>query len=491
MKQTNSQNPQATSQEDNLPFDPAWYMIRLHARLRRSEQKRNSGVKKQLCRLAGKVTRWSNSALIRLAVWDAANPWLDKQGVQAIRQERAKLLDALSGRIKLSANGAKLYLGELSPGCAICMAGYWGCNYINGRCQRTCFYCMRYHSMLTEPDCRTDSFSFRSPAEHINYLKTFRIKGVGFSGGEPLLAPERLLSHIVAIRREFGPSMYLWMYTNGDLVNREILSELKAVGLNEMRFDLSARDYEMSPLRLAREYIPTVTVEIPAIPEDFPVLRELLGELQAIGVNHLNLHQLVAARRNWRAYCQRHYHFSIQQLPTVYESELCALRLLLYACEQQLRLPINYCSYAYRSRYYARALRLRSALVAVSDTEEITEAGYIRAFWVSDTTERIQELVQRLQSERVEPKLWKVDHEHGGVAVHGSLLPYVNWPSARLTTRYYQAAVSLREPALGFNPDNLKVERNLVRTEPAACDGKPVLSPSKYEKLETGLAAVV
>lgn len=83
-------------------------------------------------------------------------------------------------------------------------------------------------------------------------MKTFNIKGVGFSGGEPLLVGDRLLAHISAIRQELGESIYLWMYTNGDMVNREVLQKLRAAGLDEIRFDLSARSYNLDPVILAK-----------------------------------------------------------------------------------------------------------------------------------------------------------------------------------------------------------------------------------------------
>lgn len=477
-------------QTDKLPFAPAWSAIKLHGRLRRSEQK-SQGLKRVLRRQTARITRQLSSILIQSAVPGATNPWFSEQEAETARHERAELLERLSGRVNISANGAKLHLGPLSPGCAICMEGYWGCNYINGRCQRNCFYCLRYHSMRAEPDCSTDGFSFKSPQEHIQYLKTFRIKGVGFSGGEPLLAFDRLVSHITAIRQEFGPGMYVWMYTNGDLVNRERLQILKNAGLNELRCDLSARGYDVTPLALAREYIPTVSVEIPAIPEDFSLLKESLEQMQAIGVNHLNLHQLLAGERNWRAYCARRYHFSIQQMPAVHESEMCALRLLLHACEQGLRVPINYCSYAYRFRYYGRTLRSRAALVAVEDQEEITEAGYIRLCSISDTAEQLQALVRRMERAQVNPKLWKVDREHGSVTLHSSLLSHVDWTSARPIIQYYAAYVTLQEPSAGFSPGNLKVTRHLVRTEQHTPTDNLSFPPSKHEKLEAGLADVV
>jgi hypothetical protein len=143
---------------------------------------------------------------------------------------------------------------------------------------------------------------------HVEFIKTFGIKGVGFSGGGPLLVKERLLSHIKAIRMEFGHSIYVWMYTNGDLADHEALMKLGDAGLNEIRFNLSPREYDLSPVITARKYIPTVTVEMPAIPEDIELVKSLLAEMQSVGIDFLNLHQLSLESQNWRELLERHYH---------------------------------------------------------------------------------------------------------------------------------------------------------------------------------------
>jgi len=39
------------------------------------------------------------------------------------------------------------------------------------------------------------------------------------------------------------------MYSNGDLVNKEKLIALKKAGLNEVRFDIAARKYDLNAVR--------------------------------------------------------------------------------------------------------------------------------------------------------------------------------------------------------------------------------------------------
>jgi pyruvate formate-lyase activating enzyme-like uncharacterized protein len=381
--------------------------------------------------------------------------WFSEEEAELANQQRNKLLDALSGWVRYSSRRNKPHSGPLSPGCLICGSGGWGCNYINGLCTRRCFYCPQDRKRVEERPSQTDGFTLKDPTDHVQFLKAFHIKGVGFSGGEPFLMPDRLLAHIQAIRKEFGDTIYLWVYTNGDRLTRPALARLREAGLNEIRLDLSARRYDLSPLALARKYIPTVTVEIPAIPEDFGLVKGLLGRLEARGVKYLNLHQLHASRFNYKALLRRGYHFLHQPLLPIFESEICALKLLGYARDRRVALPINYCAAAYKGRFHARNSRQRRARLFHQGHEEITAAGYIRTFRVSDSTNKIALMARRLQKARCPSDSWKRNEKRTEVAIRSALLPYVDWSSADVALLYFAPGVGLGDPAEGISKDNL------------------------------------
>jgi uncharacterized protein len=391
--------------------------------------------------------------------------WFSEEEANVATQQRNELLVALSGWVSYSFQHSKPHSGPLSPGCLICGSGGWGCNFINGLCTRHCFYCPQDRSMKEERESNTDRITFKNPAEHISFLKIFQIRGVGFSGGEPLLVLDRLLSHITAIRQEFWNSLYLWMYTNGDGMDRSALKKLQDAGLNEIRFNLSARKYDLAPVVLSKEYIPTVTVEIPAIPEDFDLLKDMVGEMESAGVNFLNLHQLDANEYNYKALSQRNYHFLHQPLIPVFESELCALKLLVFAREHGVQLPINYCCSAYKDRFQGRDRRTRQSRVILKGFEEITSAGYIRSFWVRDFRDKIESMVRRLEEAHCPAGLWQCDEKKTEVAIHSDLLPYVDWSSADVTIMYLQPGVGLKKPDDGIIEGNLVPKNSMVYNE--------------------------
>lgn len=388
--------------------------------------------------------------------------WFSEEEAERAKEQRNKLLKSLSGWITQSFQGTKLHSGPLSPGCSICGNGGWDCNYITQKCSRKCFYCPQDRQVKDESGSISEGFAFQDPMAHISYLKTFQIKGVGFSGGEPLLVLDKLLAHIRAIQREFGSSIYLWVYTNGDFVDSGSLEKLRDVGLDEIRFDLSARDYDLSPVVLSKEYIPTVTVEIPALPEDYDRLKDLLPEMEAIGVNHLNLHQLTTTEHNYKALSQRDYHFlHIPRIP-VFESEICALELLLFARQNQIMLPINYCCQVYKNRFQGRDIRARKARIILNGYEEITGAGYIRLLTVPGSTDKIESLAKCLVENRCSSSLWQCNDKRTEIAIHSSLLPYVDRSSYDLSIFYLDPRIKLKNESAGIFEENIAPDNKLV-----------------------------
>jgi uncharacterized protein len=388
--------------------------------------------------------------------------WFSEEEAREANRERNELLTALSGRITSDCQDSKPHTGPLSPGCLICGEGSWGCNYVNGLCTQQCFYCPQDRTMGEERLPVTDGWMFKNPEDHVRYLRTFKIKGVGFSGGEPLLVLNKVLAHIEAIRKAFGESMYLWMYTNGSRADCSALGDLQRAGLDEIRFDVAARNYDLAPVALAKEYLSTVTVEIPAIPEDLELLRGLLGEMQAMGVSFLNLHQLNATQHNFKALCRRNYRFVRQPGVAVFDSEICALRLLLFAWERQLRLPINYCCSAYKDRFQGRGRRRRFGLAVLKGSEEMSDAGYVRSFRVSDSPSRIEAMARRLEDAHRPALQWECDSKRTEMTLHSELLPYVDWASADVTLQYSEPGVRLRNPEDGFVEGNLVPANEVV-----------------------------
>ena len=302
--------------------------------------------------------------------------WITSQEAEKATRLRDQLLASLSDGIEWGYADTKPYLMELSPGCRLCGEGLWSCLFINSICNAHCFYCPTSQKVKGEP--ATNTIVFTRAEEYIDYLRYFRFEGVSISGGEPLMTPDRTLSFISKVKKHAGQNIYLWLYTNGILLTESIVGRLKDAGLDEIRFDLSAVGYNLEKLLLAVGQIPNITVEIPAIPEDEELLRDLILRLKNTGVRYLNLHQLRCTPHNYAHLVKRKYTFLHGEKVTVLESELATLRLLKFVLDNRLNLPVNYCTFPYKYRFQSLAARKRTAGIMMKPYEDITSASFIR-----------------------------------------------------------------------------------------------------------------
>lgn len=290
--------------------------------------------------------------------------------------ERDELLAWLGERAAFGYAGTKVDCNNLSPGCRCCGAGSWSCLFVNGRCNASCFYCPTSQDDDGPPV--TNGLTFTAPEDYAAYVAALGFSGVSISGGEPLMTADLTLAYLSAVRKRCGESVHLWMYTNGILLTDDLCSRLRDAGLNEIRFDLGAVNYDLKKLRLAAGCIPTVTVEIPAVPEDERLLQQKMVEMAEAGVNHLNLHQMRLTPYNLAPLVERGYTFIHGEKVTLLDSELCALRVVRFGLEQGISLPVNYCSFPYKRRFQHAAARRRAAQTVCTPDEVVTEAGYLR-----------------------------------------------------------------------------------------------------------------
>lgn len=430
--------------------------------------------------------------------------WIMADQAREAMDRRAALLARLGPDCTPSCGGAKLAIGELSPGCRRCVAGTWSCLFVNGKCNADCPYCPTPQPSIGEPE--TNALRFTRPEVYARYLERFAFDGASLSGGEPLLTVDRTLSFLRAARRRLGPALHLWMYSNGKLVDERVLARLRDVGLDEVRLNIGAVGYDLGAARLAAAAIPCVTVEVPAMPDRADQLWRAMTEMPAAGVRHLNLHQLRLTPHNLPRLARRGYTFVPGDAVTVLESELLILELMTRARDAGLGLPINYCSFAYKDRYQKAAARRRGAAVVARPFEGITRSGHVRRLVSRGTPEAVEALVARLSA--ADPGRWS-RREPGSVSLSAELLAAADADGLELAVAYDSArivsSVSYRFPFVEVELDRSRsafVERQPASGEiPIARDqiaalidltsgGPAAGAPARvveFERIPTGL----
>jgi len=382
--------------------------------------------------------------------------WITEDRAKLAIQERARILQTPG--ISVSCLGTKIHHGPLSPGCLQCTGLAWSCLFISGRCNGRCFYCPTPQNMDDPP--MSGSVPFHRAQDYADYVRFFGFGGASVSGGEPFLDFNKSLAFVQALRRTCDPALHIWLYTNGILVTQDKLQKLATAGLNEIRFDIGATDYDLKFTRQAADIVATVTVEIPAVPEEAERLEALLPELTAAGVSHLNLHQLRLTPHNARHLLEHDYTYIHGPKVTVLESELCALGLLARAAERKLKLAVNYCSFVYKYRFQAAASRNRFGVRLLENGELLTDSGYIR-------TPATTPLVARAHSKRPTPG--KKDQLETSPA---------DGPAYAAAFVRAQANPEFLHREISVSADfTVFLERHPVRQEADACASNPVPNP--------------
>ncbi|WP_320043163.1 radical SAM protein [uncultured Desulfobacter sp.] len=375
--------------------------------------------------------------------------WLSPGAARAAEAMRQELLDEISthNQAKWEFAGTKLYTRALSPGCSLCGQGTWSCLFINGICNARCFYCPSEQKDPGPP--MTSSIEFERPKDYADYAKKFGIRGVAFSGGEPMINFDRIPPFLDVLGRDVPDLSHIWMYTNGTLVTTDRLKILRDNGLKEIRFDLSAVDYAVDNLKKAVGIIPIVTVEIPAIPEDMEKTKPLLRKLADLGVNYLNLHQIRCTHFNLPKLIRRGYTFLHGPGVAVLETELAALELIRHSLDNDIDLPINYCAFTYRQQSQKAAARNRNAAFIKKGWEDITPTGFIRNMVLSGDLELVENISKEIEKKGTKGKDWSVGKD--GITIPRSLWPDSQDLSAlTLTVKYNATALravsSMRYP---------------------------------------------
>ncbi len=398
--------------------------------------------------------------------------WVSPEEAANAAAQRTELLHSMETALHTVCHNTKPYWQALSPGCMTCGQGTWSCLFINGKCPCACFHCPTEQNKTGVP--MTNSVPFHKPAEYVSYLEKFGFRGAALSGGEPFGTFPLTLSFVTAIKKKFGSSIYLWMYTSGVFANGENLKKLKDAGLDEIRFNIGATKYRLDNARKAVGIIDNVTVEIPAVPEDTEVLKQKIREMQESGISYLNLHQLRLTPYNAVNLIQRPCTFVHGKKVTVLESELTVLRLLAYAAENAITLPINYCSFVYKNRFQSAAFRKRNAAVIRKSYEDLTESGYIRSLFLTGEAGDLVRQTQEFGTKEADPALWSLSSAKDRLYFSESLRDLILFDNADLFVTYSDARIL---PSVSYQ--NPFAEISLTRNKKVFVEKMRVQEPVK------------
>ena len=281
-----------------------------------------------------------------------------------------RLLQALEAEgIKGSLERRTLYTKHLPPGCRGCLGGKGTNAFVTGLCTRDCFFCFNQKPRTDE--LVVHGIKLKEPEEAGDVVRRYSLRSVGVSGGEPTLRPDRLL-RLVRTLRALPERVRIDLYTNGDKLTDALLAQLKEAGLDALRFNAVAREFDLEPIGRALKFFPEAAVEVPVVPDRMPEMEALVLRLDAMGVPYMNIHELFACRENAGRVGEEGYASGGEAgsgllWEPVAEGDEAALTLLLFALRRAKDLSVYYCSCRTQQDISSRGLRRRMRLAGGAD----------------------------------------------------------------------------------------------------------------------------
>lgn len=188
---------------------------------------------------------------------------------------------------------ASLWRSWISPACVACRTGEETATFfVSLKCTKDCYFCFN-------PNQEDYEYFRHHQRDIVAELEQAHAAGATFrhlaiTGGEPFLHRQQVLA-FVRRAKELYPGVHVRIYTSGDLLDDALLDDLRAAGLDELRFSVKPAETDGDQEQLfermaaAVAVLPDVMVEMPVIPGTLDEMKRLLRTLDNLGVRGINL----------------------------------------------------------------------------------------------------------------------------------------------------------------------------------------------------------
>lgn len=239
--------------------------------------------------------------------------------------------------------------GPLAEGCTLCLVGRKMTLFITGICPNSCYYCPVSSERMGKDVMFANERRIHSVEEAIAEARESGALGTAITGGEPLVVVDRVVSFVRALKRAFGPSHHIHLYSGFPNLTKENAKRLYEAGLDEIRFHIIAAEGVENSVRVASEFAWRVGVEIPALPGlDFV---EVAKKARDAGAKFMVLDEYEVNEENFFAHTPKQTSGPLVSAPPP--------KILEVISKVRAVLPVHYCTV--KSKYL---IQYRNRLVA-------------------------------------------------------------------------------------------------------------------------------
>ncbi|MEO3993060.1 MAG: radical SAM protein [Desulfurococcaceae archaeon TW002] len=274
-------------------------------------------------------------------------------------------------------NDLGCWIGRLPRGCDLCIKGLKSVFFVTGVCNEKCFYCpiSSYRRGMT--DAYINEVLVSRENDIILEVLASGSRGVGITGGDPLLTIDNVIKVLRTLKEVLGGSFHIHMYTTGRNLKTEYLDRLSNAGLDELRIHVTG-PHSWIALKHALDYDFDVGIENPAIP-DFNKLRDLIEEGYKLGVHFINLNEMEVSESNYAGILSKGFKVNPDGL-TVRGSREAALQAMNWVLEKGLTINIHYCPARFKDKYQYRRRLIKRFKKTRLPYETLSREGVVK--WV-------------------------------------------------------------------------------------------------------------
>ena len=322
-------------------------------------------------------------------------------------------------------------IAEDTEGCIQCQMGSKLVLFITGHCHWMCDYCplsenRREIDWMFANERRVEIGDWDAVIEEAQAMNA---TGAGITGGDPVMARERVLEACKILKNEFGDDFHLHMYTSIPF-KAEWAKDFAEAGLDEIRFhflDLESEKYTETMDACVESGMLT-GVEIPCEPDKENELMELLETMRNMPVQFLNLNELEITVGNHNNMELRGFNLSDEitagaagsgELATRMRDRVMAASIGAADPEDgTVREPypyhLKFCTATYKDSGQLRRRFIRRGEHTISPHEILTEDGTLLFGAIDCAQEESDDWIDEIHSETGLPKrfmLYDSDNE--------------------------------------------------------------------------------
>ncbi|MEM4181642.1 MAG: 4Fe-4S cluster-binding domain-containing protein [Candidatus Pacearchaeota archaeon] len=256
-------------------------------------------------------------------------------------------------------------LNGIADGCKYCVKGEKSVLFIGGKCSRNCWYCSLSNFRKKTNQIFINERPSKKISEIIEEIKESNSKGVGITGGDPLISFKKTLFLIKKIRENFGKNFHIHIYLPLNLLDEQKLRKLSFL-VDEIRLHPSIFltknkkivENEIEKIKMASKiFKKNVGIEIPCIPNKEEEIVDFILKIKDL-ISFVNLNEFEISETNQKI-VEKNFSLNRDSY-TIKNSLETGKKLLKILKKNKIKLKVHLCSaetkdlFQYRNRLLRR-----------------------------------------------------------------------------------------------------------------------------------------